>query len=274
MKKTLALVIAAMVVACSLISCSNNVENVEAETEAESDEPVKLQPGQYASVGEYIEANSNITDDVAAAYGESVNLELKADGNKMVYSFSADAIDSAFLFAGEMNDEETKAYFDPIIDRMANSMGQAVIEMRYEIPSLESIVIEYTFTDGTPIYSREITEEDATKDYGETSVDIMDMQSMTVEEWAKNLGAQNQSNDYYTLNVEARGNSLAYVYTLNETMTEQDVDFDVVSASMEEMRETVEEVIVMIRTNCPQLESVIYEYALSDGTVIYSYQFN
>ena len=172
--------------------------------------------------------------------------------------------------------EGVKTYFDPIIDKMANSMGQAVIEAKKEIPLLQGIVMEYSDSKGNLLYSRIITEEDAYKDYGDGSdVDIFSFnEEMTVEQWVENLSNQNLDSGVGMLNAYADGNMIVYVNTFYGVYSAQDVDLSQLDAYHEEMTSVVSEAMELVAIQVPDLEGVRYEYCLEDGTVFYSYEYN
>ena len=241
-------------------------ENVE-EAEEEQDNAV------FSSVEEYLNAHPEDFESMAEAYGDAMDVSIYARGNLMVFSFTSGMLD--FIYENGETMDGVKEYLDPIIDRMANSLGQAVIEGKKEVPSLQGIVMEYNDSKGNLLYSRVITEEDAYKDYGDdANVDIYSFDGeMTVEQWVENLSNQNLGTDVGVLNVYADGNVIVYVNTFEEGVAPNEIDTEALDAYHAEMADTALEAKDLIKMQVPGLEGVRYEYALADGTVIYSYQY-
>lgn len=100
---------------------------------------VKENAETFSSVEEYIKAYPEDFESMAEAYGDAMDVSIYARGNLIVLSFTSGLLDVIYENGETM--EGIKEYFDPIIDGMANSIGQVVIEGKKEVPSLQGIVM-------------------------------------------------------------------------------------------------------------------------------------
>ena len=67
--------------------------------------------------------------------------------------------------------------------------------------------------------------------------------------------------------MEARGKSVVYMYTYAEKQVDKDTVL-LLEESFDSTQDAMQEVLVLMRDNCPQIESVIYEYYNGSGKLL------
>ena len=79
------------------------------------------------------------------------------------------------------------------------------------------------------------------------------------------------SNETISMDIEARGNSVVYICKYNEVGYS-----DELKAALKEqevsMKESLDEALTSIKSECPEVESVIYEYYSNDDKLVYSFE--
>lgn len=102
----------------------------------------------YDSVEDYINENRDIIDEIVASMEQDgITGDIYARGNSLVFSlkFTIDIGDTSVI----------KEYLDQMLDEGASLFESIVYEMRFEIPSAESVIVEYLDMDGNVITSKE-----------------------------------------------------------------------------------------------------------------------
>ena len=89
-----------------------------------------------------------------------------------------------------------------------------------------------------------------------------------IDEMTASLAAQGLN-----MKVEARGNSLVYVYQYAEDLADIDTMKVALEQSMEGTASTFDTILAQLKAEIPSAESIIVEYLSKDGTLIYSREF-
>ena len=89
-----------------------------------------------------------------------------------------------------------------------------------------------------------------------------------IDEMTASLAAQGLN-----MKVEARGNSLVYVYQYAEDLADIDTMKVALEQSMEDAASTFDSILALLKAEIPSAESIIVEYLSKDGTLIYSREF-
>ncbi len=297
MKKIIAAILAVMLAASSLISCSgktekdggdkvqseNNVETVSSEKNNEADLKEEKQPEEvpeseseksevetktaaFETVEEYLLAHPDIAAAVQKSFEGIMEVEIEARDTSLVYIYKTDMFDSL-----SDNAYSIERMYDAIFGNIAPSLAQALIAMQTVIANLETITIEIKNSSDEVIYSDVITAEDG-KAYAEgEDIDISAVGEggMSVEDYAKILaGEEGYSNETFTVTIEARGNKIVYVYKMNQYIENTSEFRASVEDSYESVRETLGELFASLKTVTPELEGIVYEYVNSNGVVI------
>ena len=83
----------------------------------------------------------------AALAEQGINMKIKVRGNSLVYSYQ---------YTEDLPDlEAVKATLEESLDSVSSTFKVLLQQMKTEIPSAESIIVEYLAKDGTEIYSKE-----------------------------------------------------------------------------------------------------------------------
>lgn len=93
-----------------------------------------------------------------------------------------------------------------------------------------------------------------------------------VERYKANVEAM--SNEQMTLSFEARGNSVAYVYKYTSVYNFTQEMKDTLMQGMEAQEDTIATALNGMRSECPQIASIIYEYYTAGNELIASYEYN
>lgn len=92
-----------------------------------------------------------------------------------------------------------------------------------------------------------------------------------VERYKANVEAM--SNEQMTLSLVARGNSVAYVYKYTTIYDFTQEMQDTLVQGMEAQGDTLATALDGMRSECPQISSIIYEYYTADNDLIASYEY-
>ena len=105
-------------------------------------------PPVYGSVADYIDKNRDMIEELkASVQQEDMSTDIYASGNSMVFSFR---------FTVDIGDtSELEAYFEQYFSQLEPAFISILDEMRLEIPSAESIILEYLDINGNTIASKE-----------------------------------------------------------------------------------------------------------------------
>lgn len=105
-------------------------------------------PPVYGSVADYIDKNRAMIEEVKASMQqEDMSTDIYASENSMVFSFRL-TIDIG-------DTSELEAYFEQYFSQLEPAFISILDEMRLEIPSAESIILEYLDINGNTIASKE-----------------------------------------------------------------------------------------------------------------------
>lgn len=75
------------------------------------------------------------------------------------------------------------------------------------------------------------------------------------------------------MKVEARGNSLVYIYQYTEDLADAETMRTALEEATNTQATTFESILSQLKSAIPSAESIIIEYLSADGTVIYSKEF-
>ena len=92
-----------------------------------------------------------------------------------------------------------------------------------------------------------------------------------VNEYKANVEAM--SNEQMTLSFEARGNSVVYVYKYATVYDATQEMKDTLVQGMEAQESTLATALEGMRSYCPQIASIIYEYYTADNDLIATYEY-
>ena len=107
-----------------------------------------------ASLEEYLTSIQDEIDAQIAALGDDMKLEVKADGNKLVYSYQY-AYDVAESLGVDINTVK-EALDVQLVDESVISQFQDVLsDIQKVVPSAEAVVVKYLNADGSEITSKE-----------------------------------------------------------------------------------------------------------------------
>ncbi len=295
MKKILAVILAGMFTLAALVSCTapaqedivaDNTNETTVDPQIEGEEAVLPEAEEditedgtqegtamtesFASVAEFLEAYPTIGDTLKEAFGGEMDIELEARGNKLVYLFSTDIFDE---FA-QQNPEAINEISTEVFGNLAPTLGQALLSMQKSIPSLEALIIELRDSQGKVVYNDEITPDDVEVEEGADINYEEFAEGMTVADYAAVLSqTEVYSDETFVVTIEARGNNLAYIYTLKEQLDVTNEFITSLDESYSYAEETLSPVYVALKAAMPDLEYVIYEYVNADGSVIAAYEY-
>ncbi len=105
-------------------------------------------PPVYGSVADYIDKNRDMIEELkASVQQEDMSTDIYASGNSMVFSFRL-TIDIG-------DTSELEVYLEQYFSQLEPAFISILDEMRLEIPSAESIILEYLDINGNTIASKE-----------------------------------------------------------------------------------------------------------------------
>ncbi len=221
---------------------------------------------------EHLDEFEEIEAETAEMFKDSLDVKLCAKGNSLYYIYTFKADHSEY-----MTDEMWTQSLDSTLDSLAHTLGQNVVDLKNEVPSLESIIVEYRKPDGTLIASREYTEKDAQAQGDDRITSAMSEDGeMTVKQLG-DMYAATYDDTYDTADmdiwVETRGNSIYYVYKLLnvDARIVTQTEIDNIKASFEQTEQDAF-LVSSMKAVAPDLEKVVYEYVDCNGVLIYRHE--
>ncbi|MBP3579867.1 MAG: hypothetical protein J6K12_01325 [Clostridia bacterium] len=287
MKKVMSLVLAAIIMVLTLVSCSDNtvVEDNEsivdqavqdkepATEESAQEEPVVSDEPEgeyYESVEAFLQAYPNLASDVQESLGDIMDVTVEARDNSLVYIFTTEMLDDV---ADDSN--MIQQTFDNMFGQLASSFGQAVVELQTYVPTLENITIEVRNTSNKVIYTKVSTAEDAESFVEGEDVELSEFadSEMSIADYVELFDGQAiYSDETFNATLEARDNDLVYVYKFNYQIEVTDELLEAMNASMESLEESAKTAAEAIKGVVTEIDNIVYEYVNFDGSVIVSYK--
>ena len=287
MKKVMSLVLAAIIMVLTLVSCSDNtvvednesivdqaVQNKEPATEESAqEEPVVSDEPEgeyYESVEAFLQAYPNLASDVQESLGDIMDVTVEARDNSLVYIFTTEMLD-------DVTDDSNmiQQTFDNMFGQLASSFGQAVVELQTYVPTLENITIEVRNTSNKVIYTKVSTAEDAESFVEGEDVELSEFadSEMSIADYVELFDGQAiYSDETFNATLEARDNDLVYVYKFNYQIEVTDELLEAMNASMESLEESAKTAAEAIKGVVTEIDNIVYEYVNFDGSVIVSYK--
>lgn len=147
MKKLLALV-CGLVMCLSFAACGNDAAGGNDSSDASTTSTTSAKATAGSDLEKYIADNQEQIDTMKNAMGETgMNLDVAARGNSLVYSYR---------FTEDLGDTEIiKQALDATMDQQASTFETVLTQLKAEISSAESVIIEYLDKDGGVILSKE-----------------------------------------------------------------------------------------------------------------------
>lgn len=148
--KKLVSIFLVLLLCLSFAACGNT--DTEAEATPTPTEEVTATPDATEEVPATLEAyiagmQSEIDAMEAEMAEQGMSIKVEARGNSLVYSYQ---------FSEDIADLETmKAAFEQSMESSSSVFENILTQIKAEIPSAESIIVEYLTKDGTEIYSKE-----------------------------------------------------------------------------------------------------------------------
>lgn len=101
-----------------------------------------------ASVEEYVAKNKDtISAAVSASAGDGLNIEVLGRGNSLVYRYK---------YTTELGElDAVKAALESATDKLESTFKSILTAVKTEVPSAESVIVEYLTKDGEVIVSKE-----------------------------------------------------------------------------------------------------------------------
>ncbi|MCI8373480.1 MAG: DUF4854 domain-containing protein [Lachnospiraceae bacterium] len=144
-----------LTLAFSLGACSSDKESSKgSDKKTESSSDNKKSDKAYSSMKDFVESDElqsqikPLTDSLA---GSGMNLEIKADGNKFIYSFKYETLTKADLAGGEAQLEQELTAQQSTYKGLASELTKSV-DVKDPI-----VVVEYLDSNDEVIYSQEFT---------------------------------------------------------------------------------------------------------------------
>ena len=110
---------------------------------------------KYSSVADYVksdEVQQVLTDTRDMLDGTGMSIDIKADGDKMVYTYKYDGLEKADLSDAQISTLESG------VEAEADTFQDTADELKKLVKAdSPSVVLEYVDTNGEVIYSREFT---------------------------------------------------------------------------------------------------------------------
>lgn len=230
---------------------------------------------------EYLEANrEELNEAMGSLEDDGTNMQILARGNSLVYSYqyTTDVGDTAAL----------KAVMDEMMDSLSSMFEVVLGAIQQEVPSAESVIVEFLTQDGELITSKEYTEGQAGAESGDTSETGGETQAassqvpvggMTMEEYIEaNQETFSQLTESLAasgmdIQILARGNSLVYSYQYTSDAGEAAQLKPMLDESLDSMSSVFESSLEAIQLAVPSAESLIVEYLTQDRELITSKEF-
>lgn len=243
---------------------------------------------------EYLEANQEEMDEALGSLDDSeMDVQISARDNSLLLQcrYDVDAEDMEMM----------KAVIDEMMDALSVEYGSILEDIRQDVPSVESVIVEYLTPDGELITSQEFTkvpaeiepadtepadtepadtsetsseppadssETPAATDGGMTLEDYVAANEETFAEMKDSMAASGMD-----IQILARGNSLVYSYRYTSDAGDTALLKRMLDEALDSMSSTFESTLEAIQIMVPTAESVVVEYLTQDGELITSREF-
>lgn len=100
------------------------------------------------TIQEYVEQNAEQLDSISSSFeGTGINMDILARGNSLVYScqYTMDIGDTDLI----------KSTLDSSLDASSSTYESVLSLLKLQVPSAESVIVEYLDMDGNVITSKE-----------------------------------------------------------------------------------------------------------------------
>ncbi len=227
----------------------------------------KCTPFLRAIIVEYYDKNGEFLCDftvgaddpetLVVAYGETLNEEY---GEEDVFVYGADrCIHHSFKLAPSVTRESIPSYpFDDYIRDSYKDNVETLEVLKEECPEIDSYVIDFVYANGDLAYS---TAVGFSKE--QTHPDVEAYRSANAE-----LVTKSSSTDTFTCTFSAFKRSLVYEYKYHNIYNSTPEQKETLRKELEANRAAAESAVDVIKSECPQVESVFYTYYETDGDVI------
>lgn len=233
---------------------------------------------------EYLEANQEEMNEALGSLNDSeMDVQISARDNSLLFQYRYDV--------GAEDMELMKAVIDEITDALSVEYGTILENIRQDVPSVESIIVEYLTPDGELITSQEFTKVPAEIEPADTSeagseppadsseTPAVPAGGMTLEAYvAANEEIFAEMKDSMAasgmdIQIQARGNSLVYSYRYTSDVGDTALLKPMLDEALEPLSSTFESTLETIQLAVPSAESLIVEYLTQDGELITSKEF-
>ncbi len=135
-------------VASSSAASTSEASSGSASSEADDSSEASSSSSDGMTIQEYVEQNAEQLDSISSSFeGTGINMDILARGNSLVYScqYTMDIGDTDLI----------KSTLDSSLDASSSTYESVLSLLKLQVPSAESVIVEYLDMDGNVITSKE-----------------------------------------------------------------------------------------------------------------------